>query len=103
MLSISGRRRIRLENDRGPPPHSAKTGVRGAEEGDDDDGGGSSGGVAPRTMQDIVKGWWLFNNEIHASGGGIAAELSGEGGGNEGWDTIPHPSCVRDRLAQSVA
>ena len=29
----------------------------------------------PRTMQDIVKGWWLFNNEIHASGG-ENAELS---------------------------
>ena len=47
---------------------------------------GTAAPQPPRTMQDIVKGWWLFNNEIHASGGGIAAELSGEG-----WDTT---SCI---------
>ena len=78
MLSISGRRLElgpRLQNDRRLTLPKRVCEKRGAEE-DDDDGGGAA---VARTMQDIVKGWWLFNNEIRASGG--IAEWS-----EEGWD-----------------
>ena len=42
-------------------------------------------------MQDIVKGWWLFNNEIHASS---ERDCRVEWGGKDGIPHVHITSCI---------